>query len=243
MMMALKYLVLPSSLFVVTAFVGFVLLCHRITRKWGIGLTIGALCVYCAFGAGPVAFWLLGELEYQIAPATPEERQGVRTLVLLAAHAEPDQEVPLSSRVNSAAASRLLEVLNQSSRDPDLTIIVSGAGGVPEIMREVLVSAGIREDRIRVDAHSLSTYESARNLFPALGKVPFLLVTSAGHMPRAMGVFRKSGGNPRPVPTHYLTRRNSLAIQYLPKPAHLEYSDLAVSEYAALVWYRFNGWL
>lgn len=241
--MVLKYLVLPSSLLVVTAFVGFVLLCHRITRKWGVGLTIGALCLYCAFGAGPVAFWLLGELEYQIAPATSEERQGVRTLVVLAAHAEPDQEIPLSSRVNSAAASRLLEVLNQSNRDPNLTIIVSGAGGVPEIMREVLVSSGIHEGRIRVDAHSLSTYESARNLSSALGKMPFLLVTSAGHMPRAMGVFKRAGAIPLAVPTHFMTRRNWLATQYLPTPQHLGHSDLAVSEYAALVWYRFNGWL
>jgi uncharacterized SAM-binding protein YcdF (DUF218 family) len=73
--------------------------------------------------------------------------------------------------------------------------------------------------------------------------VIFLLVTSAGHIPRAMGVFRKLGMNPRAAPTYYLTRRNWLAVQYLPSPLHLQYSDLAVSEYAALFWYRLNGWL
>lgn len=238
-----KYLVLPSSWIVLSALVGSVLMCARATRQWGGRLTAGALCLYLFFGTGPVAFWLLGRLEYQIAPSSFEEIQGIHTLVVLAAYAEPDPGIPLSSKVNSAAASRLLEVLSQANRDPNLTIIVSGTGGVPETMRDVLVSAGFQYARISIDGNSGNTYESARNLSPMLGKTPFLLVTSAGHMPRAVGVFRKAGGQPYPVPTHYMTKRNWLAISYLPKPSHLEYSDLAVTEFIALLWYSANGWL
>jgi len=243
MMTVVKYLLLPSNLIFVSLSAGLLLLCSRATRSWGNYLTGFALCLYLLFGTGPVAFLLLGHLEYQIVPATAQERHRVRTLVVLTGHAEPDPDIPLSSRVNSTSAIRLLEVLNQSHLEPDLNIIVSGGGGVPEIMRDVLVSSGVPEQRIRVDANSLSTYESAKNLSSMVGTMPFLLVTSAGHMPRAMGVFLKAGGDPRPVPTHYMTRRNWLAIQYLPKLSHLEYSDLAVFEYSALVWYRINGWL
>jgi len=238
-----KYLVFPSNLIFLSAVAGIGLLCCRATRKFGKSFMALALVLYLVFGTGPVAFWLLGQLEYQVAPVVPEARDGVSTLVVLAAYAEPDPDVPVSSRVSDAAAIRLLEVLSQYSRNPNLKIIISGAGGVPEIMRDVLIAAGVPDGHILIDVDSLHTFESAKHVFSLLQKEPFLLVTSAGHMPRAMGVFRKIGGNPRPIPTHYLTRRNWLAIQYLPKPSHLEYSDLAMSEYAALVWYRVNGWL
>ena len=71
--------------------------------------------------------------------------------------------------------------------------------------------------------------------------LPFILVTSAGHMPRSMHVFKKAGLNPIPAPTHYLTRKNNLAISYLPSPLHLRYSDLAIHEYAAILWYHVKN--
>ncbi|MDP3598860.1 MAG: YdcF family protein, partial [Nitrospirota bacterium] len=116
-------------------------------------------------------------------------------------------------------------------------------GEVATIMRDVLVSSGVPAGQVLVDPDSFSTFESAKHLAHTLAGRPFLLVTSAGHMPRAIGVFRKAGTSPLPVPTHYLTKRNALATQYFPSPTHLAYSDLAISEYAALAWYYMNGWM
>jgi len=238
-----KYLLLPSTLIALSAIAGLVLLCFRSTRKWGIALSMSAFVAYLLFASGPVAFLLLGHLEYQIAPSGATEREGVHTMVVLAAYAESDNDVPLSSRVNGAAAFRLLEALSLFQSAPESTVIVSGGGVVPLIMRDVLVSAGIPTSHILVDTESYSTFESGQHLAARLGTAPFLLVTSAGHMPRAMGVFKKAGTFPRAVPTHYVTKQNWLAIQYLPSPAHLTYSDWAVSEYGALLWYCMKGWL
>lgn len=220
-----------------------VLLCFRSGRKLGMRLGVMAFVLYAVFGAGPVSYLLLGHLEYQIPPATVAERSDVRTIVILAAHAEPDSAIPLSSHVNTPSAFRLLEALKLFREVPDAVMIVSGAGVVPSVMREVLVSAGVPDDHVRIDGASFSTVESVKHLSPVLSRSPFLLVTSAGHMPRALKVFEKAGLHPRPAPTHYLTRRNWMAIQYLPSPIHLQYSDLAVSEYEALLWYRLRGWL
>lgn len=240
----LKHLILPSTLIALSAIIGLLLLCARSTQKWGVSLSVAAFSGYMIFASGPVAFLLLGHLEYQISPSGKSEREGARVVVVLAAHAEPDSGIPLSSRVNGAAAFRLLEALSLfRSATESIMVIVSGGGAVPAIMREMLVSAGIPGHHIMVDAESLSTFESAKHLTSILGESPFLLVTSAGHMPRAMGVFLKAGTHPHAVPTHYMTKRNWLAIQYLPSPTHLGYSDLAVSEYAALLWYWLNGWL
>lgn len=240
---ALKFILLPSSLIMIFALSGLVLICGWRVRVWGGFLCVLGLAIYMICATGPVAFWLLGHLEYQVPSASTAEREGVRTIVVLAAYAEADAAIPLSSRVNSGTAFRLLEVMRLFRMAPDATVIVSGEGGAPHIMRELLVSGGIPSTRVVVDDHSSSTFESGRNLAPTLGTVPFLLVTSAGHMPRAMKVFRKAGTNPYAAPTHFLTRKNWMAIQYLPSPLHLVYSDLAVSEYEALVWYAINGWI
>ena len=238
-----KYLVMPSSIITIGVIAGFVLACIRPARRWGVAAGFVALATYAIFGAGPVSFFLLGSLEYQISPATILEQKVADTIVVLTGYAEYDIDHPLSSQVNSASAFRLLEVMKLFQSAPSSMVIVSGAGEVPTIMRDVLVSSGIPAGQVHVDSDSSSTFESARHLAPALGKKPFLLVTSAGHMPRAIGAFRKVGAAPLPLPTHFLTRRNSLATPYFPSPVHLECSDLAFSEYAALVWYYVNGWI
>lgn len=239
----IKTIVMPSALISFSAIIGLILLCFRLTRNGGAALSVAAFAGYMIFASGPVAFLLLGHLEYQIAPARVTEREALRTIVLLAAYAEADDSIPLSSRINGAGAFRLLEALSLYQLAQESTVIVSGGGVVPAIMRDVLVSAGIPADHIVVDVEAESTFESAQHLAGRLGTSPFLLVTSAGHMPRAMGVFLKAGTFPRAAPTHYVTKRNWLAIQYLPSPAHLGYSDWAVSEYAALFWYRMKGWI
>ena len=243
MAMIVKYLLLPSSLIWLSAITGFVLIWLRATRQWGVSLLGVALAAYVFFASGPVAFLLLGKLEYQIPPATASERTEVRKIVILAAYAESDQGIPLSARVSSASAVRVLEALSLFRSVPDAMLILSGEGVVPAIMRDVLVASGVPPERILVDATSSNTFESAKHLLPLLGSSPFLLVTSAGHMPRALGVFEKAGAIPRPVPTHYMSRRNWRAIQYLPSPTHLVYSDLAVSEYVAMFWYQLKGWV
>lgn len=239
----LKYLVLPSSIILLSVLLGTILTCLRASRKYGIALLVFALSVYVVFASGPVSFLLLGHLEYEIPPATASERLGSEKIVVLTAYAESNQDIPLSAWINTASAFRVLEVIGLVRTFPEATVILSGQEDVPRIMRDVLVASGIPSHNILIDDLSSNTVESAKHISPILRGMPFLLVTSAGHMPRAFGVFRKAGMNPRPVPTHYLSKRNWLAVQFLPSPMHLVYSDLAVSEYLALFWYRWRGWI
>lgn len=215
----------------------------RQARLCAIALGAIALSVYLVFGAGPISFILLGSLEFQFPSAGLAERNEANTIVVLSGYAESDPDRPLSSQVNSTSAFRLLETLGLFYGRPDSTVVISGKGEVVSIMRDVVLSLGVPPERVIVDSASSSTYGSAKSLSSRLGQAPFLLVTSAGHMPRSMGVFRKVGAHPIPVPTDYMTKKNPYATQYLPSPRFLYYSDLAISEYAALIWYRLNGWI
>ena len=218
---------LPSNLIILLSIAGIILSFRSVSRRAGKYLVFSAVGLYILFSTGPVSFWLLGNLEYQYPQIKDiDSLSKIEHVVVLAGYAERDSLLPLSSWVNRATAFRLLETLRIANVLPESSIIVTGNKEVPEIMKGLLAVAGIVEDRIIVEHASRNTYDSARNVGKWIKSEPFLLVTSAGHMPRSMRVFMKLGMSPVPAPTDYRSRRNYLAIDYLPSPLHLEYSEL-----------------
>ena len=70
----------------------------------------------------------------------------------------------------------------------------------------------------------------------------WVLVTSAYHMPRAVGIFRKNGFDVIPYPVDYRTRGwQDLGRLFESIPAGLQRTDLAVKEWAGLIAYRLMG--
>ncbi|HLF15502.1 MAG TPA: ElyC/SanA/YdcF family protein [Bacteroidota bacterium] len=237
----MKYLPLPSALVSVALIGGLVLLAAKRTRRVGIALLAGGAALLAILGTGPVSYLMLGSLEYRNTPLDVRRIPGpVRHIVVMAGYGESSVHQPVSSHVNSYTASRLLETRYLHTRFPEATVVVTGHGGVPDIMRRVLVSQGIPLERIHLDDQSDSTRESSRNLQNLIGTRPFLLVTSAGHMPRSVMAFRERGMTPIPAPTGFLTRKNILAVDYLPSVNNLIYADLAVKEYLGILWYRMT---
>lgn len=240
----LRYFLQPSGAVLLLFCAGVVAVPFRRSRRAAVWLFASAAVTYGVLGAGPVAFALLGSLEYRHAALeSPDAANDAAAIVVLAGHAERDPAVPLSAQVNAASAYRILETVRLARALPRAEIIVSGEGAVPRVLGDLLREVGVRGERIVIDDGGQSTRDSALRLRERLGDRRFALVTSAGHMRRAVAVFRKIGMKPIPVPTHYLTKRNVLATAYLPSPAHLRESDLAVQEYSALVWYKLRGWI
>lgn len=234
-----KFLVLPSGLLVICLLGALACAPWRGTRRLA-GILAGAAgMLYLVFGSGPVAHLLLGGLESRYS--MPDPMPEVEQIVVLAAFGEYHPRVTAVSRVNSHSLARLVEAARLAREYPRAMVMVTGGGEVPELMADVLRVLGIGEDRIRVDVRSDSTAESALRLAPELRDVPFALVTSAGHMPRAMMVFGAQGLEPIPVPTDYQAYSPLRAVQLFPTPGQFLRSELAVHEYLALAWYRWRG--
>lgn len=91
---------------------------------------------------------------------------------------------------------RMIEAVRLARKFPKSKLIITGRGEDPWAL--YAVQAGIARDRIVLEPKSRNTYENA--IFSSRLAHPnknerWLLVTSAAHMPRAMGVFRKAGFN------------------------------------------------
>lgn len=138
-------------------------------------------------------------------------------------------------------------------RYPTAKIIFSGgtSGATPSGLSEaasakqVFISWGIPADRILLEDQSQTTEENARFTARLLQPAPqsrWLLVTSAYHIPRAMGAFRKAGFNVLAFPAGPRTRGwhdfwwpSSTATE------NLRRVDVAAHEWLGLVAYRLRG--
>ncbi len=114
-------------------------------------------------------------------------------------------------------------------------------------MRQLAVEYGVDEQAILTEERSRTTAENALYTAPIIrqrgwGRV--LLVTSAQHMRRSVGVFQAQGVEVTPAPTDAQAVNRPLSIgRFLPDVDALRMSHKAAKEYIGLFVYWLRGWL
>ena len=108
-------------------------------------------------------------------------------------------------------------------------------------MRGALRQAGIDPDCVIFETDSRNTWENAlfsrRLVEPQPGET-WLLVTSALHMPRSVGIFRRVGWEVVPYPVDYRTRRGGHPYLRFEFEKTLSLLHEATREWIGLVSYR-----
>lgn len=213
-----------------------------------IGLTLVALL--WLIGTRPVAEAIIRPLESRYSPPDIEslKQRGTRQVVVLTGGGYPVKKDSLASAFPHATAYRFLGGMELCSRlGPDCRIIFSGSAGresrdnaTADTMRDLalLMEPG-RE--VIAESFSGSTEEHPTNVGPLLGNAPFVLVTSAMHMPRSMRTFRKAGLDPTPYPVDYLAMGKYGWSDFLPSSENLWELGAALREYEALLFYSIKG--
>jgi len=134
---------------------------------------------------------------------------------------------------------RFDKVIKLSQKLQDAKIITSGykgGGTIPEAIeaRSRLISYGIDEKRIIIQEKPRDTIEEAISIKKLINNKPFILVTSASHMPRAMKIFKKEGLNPIPMATAFRVKERTsnsyLGIKEIKK------IHMATHEYIGILW-------
>ncbi len=204
-----------------------------------------ALIVGIVFSSNKVAQTLLQPLERAYPAWTAEHaaRAKLGYIVVLTAWSGKDPTLMAGMLLNDSSAFRVLTAAELWRLYPDAKIIISGLPRVADDMAASLQALGVPPAAILVERNSINTRDSAMNCSKLVGDDPFALVTSAGHMRRAMGLFAKQGKEPLPVPTDYRLPGTWGGLAWLPSPRGLAASDLAMHEYLGLAWYRIRGWL
>jgi uncharacterized SAM-binding protein YcdF (DUF218 family) len=214
-----------------------------------------ALIVLVVQGWQPLPEALLRQLEARHpAPGPQADLSAYAGLLVLGGALEPAYvwaghgQPALNDR-----AERMTVVLPLLQRYPRFQLLFSGGEGdwLAEGMSEAerarifFASMGVAPQRLLFESASRTTYENAvfSAALPGIDKTrPWLLVTSAWHMPRALATFKKLGWNVTPYPVDYRAGTGTPWTQYsLAKGASLWH--LALHEYLGLLSYRVSGWL
>ncbi len=240
--MALQQILLPSSAIALAFLVGLVALLVPRARHYAWLPLAAAATLYLVFSNGIVATALMSPLEHAYPPVQDARNHPEAGLiVVLTAYAADDADMSLSGKLNSSAAFRVLECANLHAAKPDTLVLVTGADTAARLMAEQLRRLGIPSERLIVDTGSPNTADSATKAKGLAGGRAMFLVTSGGHMRRAVGSFARQGLRVVPAPTDYWLPRDPWDASWTPSSLHLRASDHAVHEYLALAWYRLSG--
>ncbi|MBE8168703.1 MAG: DUF218 domain-containing protein [Shewanella sp.] len=165
------------------------------------------------------------------------------TILVLGSGHNDMTELSATQQLSSVALARLVEGVRQYTLSPDCRFVVSGWHGDnrilshAEVMAEASIELGVNPNNIIQMPLSKDTEEEAINLKHFQGKLPFRLVTSATHMPRAVAIFTKHGLTPEPAPTDFI---NSSGKWWQLDAKQLDSSQRAIHEHVGLAWFKIK---
>lgn len=236
-----SWLLEPLTLTLISGIVGVALLWFTRQQRVGKALVTAAVTIMFFGSCTGVAEMLLRPLENQYPPYTFIEADAmtspIRFVVVLAGGQISDPTLPVTTRLTGESMQRLVEGIRIHAWHPGSQLVFSG-GPAAEEMAEVARGLRVADTVIHTEVRSRDTREQAEILGPVLGRAPFILVTSAVHMPRAMGMFRRRRLIPIPAPTaHRVGRRIRVRVRtFLPSPSSLRDTHAALHEYLGLLW-------
>jgi uncharacterized SAM-binding protein YcdF (DUF218 family) len=146
----------------------------------------------------------------------------------------------------------MTEPLVLARRYPTARIIFTGGQGSPvhgevteaEVARQLWSALGLAEGRVSYETSARNTWENARltrNMAQPKPGETWLLVTSASHMPRAMGIFRRIGWPITAWPVNYTTGHSLRDWYDAPFGSRLNQLEWAMHEWVGLLAYRLLG--
>jgi uncharacterized SAM-binding protein YcdF (DUF218 family) len=230
----------PLLLALILAGVGLLLLRSPRRRAGAWFIVTGAVLAYLA-STSLVGNALLAPLERQFGVIDPTQAIGVRDIVVLGSGYEPQEHIPVTGALDADGLARIVEGVRLMRARPDSRLLVSGGappGFAPSALgyARLATELGIPRSELIVLDRALDTSQEARAVVAVLGHAPFILVTSAFHMPRAMRLMRRAGADPVPAPTgqRLHTPRGARLFGLFPGSRDLHNTELALHEYLGL---------
>jgi uncharacterized SAM-binding protein YcdF (DUF218 family) len=244
------------------AWVALLLVCALLLmpRKPRLGLRLGwlSLGLMALGGWQPLPDALLRQLEAQHPPpgwaanAAAPDWQRYSGVVVLGGSFESAWVRAGNGQVGlNAAAERMTMPMALMRQHPNLHLLFTGGEGALRAVGEAeavqaeafFTSMGVPAQRMQFESASRTTYENAiyTSQLAGVDKArPWLLVTSAWHMPRSLAAFKAAGWNVTAYPVDYRTGTRTPWIEYSLAHSALRW-QVALHEWLGWWAYRLAG--
>lgn len=245
------WMLLQPSMVIMLAIIGGAMLAMRPhwTRS-GKRLFVLGLVGLLVCGVSPLGLILISVLEERF-PRSDLDKGGPIAGIIILGGAEDSNVPPEKELANlNDAAERMTEGAALALRLRTLPVVFTGGNAnlikdaPPEadVARRLLIALGIDERRIMLETRARDTFENAQLTKALLNPKPgdrWLLITSAWHMPRSMGSFRKSGFDVEAWPVDYRALRPFTPDLNIAEG--LRRMDYIFKEYVGLLAYYLSG--
>ena len=246
-------LALPSNDMILIGLLGLVLCATRFKRA-GWRLMALSLVLFAIVGFFPVSS-LIGHVLESRFPPWNAARGTPDGIIVLGGAIDPRLSRAYGSPQLSQAAERVTVVAKLAREFPKARIVFSGGNAAlfphapPEAdyVLPLWESFGIARDRVTLETRARNTYENAVYTKALIKPKPgqhWLLVTSAQHMPRAIGCFRRVGFPVEAYPVDWNTLPHMGLASFTPHLAlggRLYRLDDVMHEWIGLVAYWATG--
>ena len=215
----------------------------RAVKRFCIILTF---CIVILFGNQ--ALLNLYAKAWQPAPVTISSLKEYSCGIVPGGFASPDAE---GDGYFNATSDRFIQAVKLYKLGKIKHLLISGGNGKTDDqnfreaawVKNELLTFGVPDSVIFVEDRSNNTQENAANSKIILDSLhlppPFLLITSAFHIPRASLVFRKAGVPVDIFPCNYTTGRGPFSFwDLIPDPSVISGWDAYLKETAGRLWYE-----
>lgn len=242
--------VAPGSLLLILVLSGWLLLMRGANRKakWVLGFAAFAMLLIASV---PLGDWLLEPLETRFA-ANPKLPARVDGIIVLGGAEDGARSAAWNQAEVNESAERFLASLALARRYPAARVLFTSGSGTlanqkikgADVAKKLYLEQGLEPARLILESNARNTVENAvlsRALVkPAPGEF-WVLVTSAAHMPRAVGVFCKAGWPVLPYPVdHRTVRGHNRWIDY-GLTGNLDALSMGIKEWLGLAAYYLMG--
>ena len=220
-------------------------------RRWGRWPILAGLAFYLSLMALPLHIWVQMPLEDRF-PRPAEAPARVDGIVVLGGAVEQDLTEARGIPALNGAAERMTEPVVLMRRHPEARLVFTGGQGSlvhggateAEVARRLWADMGVPPGRMLFEAAARNTHENAVLTRELAGPRPgetWLLITSASHMPRSVGVFRRAGWRVVPWPVNYRTGHGFNVWYNATFPTRLSEFEWGAREWVGLVAYWLLG--
>jgi uncharacterized SAM-binding protein YcdF (DUF218 family) len=244
------FFLLPSNFLIVVVVIGVLLMATRFKRA-GRWFAVSGIALLVIGGFSPLGVLLAHKLESRFPPWDPSHG-APDGIVVLGGVISPQLSRDWGEAAVGGDAGRVIAIAKLARAYPNARIVYSSGdaslrgNGLPEAdyLYPLLDTFGIPRDRVMLESKSRNTVENAllsKDLMkPKLGE-RWLLVTSAQHIPRAVGSFRQVGFDVEAYPVAWHTRKR---VRFYPTDVlsnGLVRLDSATHEWIGLIAYWLTG--
>ncbi len=247
----LGFFALPSNVLIVLGLVGALLLATRFARA-GLQCLVASILLLAICGFSPLGNALILPLEERFPPWNPA--RGAPDGIVVLGGAFETSVAPARGEISlNEAAERMTGAVELARKYPAARILFSGGSGQiiyggsteAELARRLFENLGVPTGRLITEERSRDTDENAlfsKALADPKPNERWLLVTSAHHMPRAVGAFRHAGFDVEAYPVDWRTRGwEDLARPFWNVSDGLKRTDTAARQWVGLLAYWLTG--